>query len=473
MKNCKMLGLALVGFMISGGLLSACATKPPEAGISSSSNPREEISKMSERLDEAQAANIDVLAVDDYRKSVKAWNNAKDDMADNKDQEKVLDNVRTSRLHLNQAYATAKNRAEKAPGLFEARQNALKAGVAKHTELRSEWESVDKDVAASADDFVNLSAEKISRLQARYIELERKAMIETYLGSAKAKINGARKESAARKSPETFKKAELSLKNAENVISSNVKTPAAFREAVVQANRDAALLAEVTEVIASNGKNLSEKAALSIVAQRRQISDLKENLSESQANVEGVEGQLSAREQTLAEQRRALSAQKQAIDEKNVALGSAQSTVAMQQAIEKSRSQFSANEAEAYQQGGNLLIRLKSVNFASGRAELPAQSLPLLSKVSEVAKSLNAKEIKVEGHTDSVGTSEVNKTLSQQRASAVASYFKANGFDQIQVESEGVGFDKPIATNKSKEGRAQNRRVDIVIVPDSSKPAVE
>ena len=74
-------------------------------------------------------------------------------------------------------------------------------------------------------------------------------------------------------------------------------------------------------------------------------------------------------------------------------------------------------------------------------------------------------EIKVEGHTDSIGTASQNKAISEKRADAVASYFKLNGFENIDVQSTGFGFQKPIATNKSKEGRAQNRRVDIVITP--------
>ena len=79
---------------------------------------------------------------------------------------------------------------------------------------------------------------------------------------------------------------------------------------------------------------------------------------------------------------------------------------------------------------------------------------------------MNASEMKIEGHTDSVGSESQNKIISEKRASAVASYFKSNGFKE--VTSEGYGFQKPIATNKSNEGRAQNRRVDIIITPDNS-----
>jgi outer membrane protein OmpA-like peptidoglycan-associated protein len=150
------------------------------------------------------------------------------------------------------------------------------------------------------------------------------------------------------------------------------------------------------------------------------------------------------------------------------ALKSANGQVQIQRVLERARSEFSKAEADAYQQGDTLVIRLKQVNFASGRSDLPAAALPLLAKVSEVAKDLSASQITVQGHTDSVGTAEANKAISEQRAKAVATYFKSNGFSDIKVESEGFGFERPIATNKSKDGRAQNRRVDIIITPQTS-----
>lgn len=460
--------LMVLMLFVLGAFFTACASKPPQAGISSSANPQQEISKVSERLDNAKTKNIDVLAADEFKKSAKAFDQAKTDLAKGKDQEKILDSVRYSNIYLNDAYAKAQNRAEKAPGLFEARQAAITAGAMNQTELRNEWESLDKDVASEAHRLDKLSANQITKYQERYVDLERKAVIGAQVGSAKAQINGARKDGAARKAPQTLKKAELSLANAETVISANVRNATEYRSAVNTAKADAKLLSDVMATISANGKDLSESAALAMVEQKRQIAGLRSDLQTAEAEVAGVEGQLSAREQTLAEQRRALLAQGAVLAEKDGELKSAQSSVALQQAIEEARSKFSPNEAEAYQQGQSLLIRLKSVNFASGKADLPEQSKPLLEKVSEVAKGLNAKEIKVEGHTDSVGTAAVNKTLSEQRASAVATYLKSGELAQADIESEGVGFEKPIASNKSKEGRAQNRRVDIIITPATS-----
>ena len=486
MKNQIKLTLTILA---SALVLTACSTPAPQGELASTANPREEIGKMAADLNTAQEANIDVLARDSYKKSVGAFENARTDLTNNKPQEKIIDDLRFSKSFLKEAYATAAGRKDKVPGLFEARQNAIKAGAAKYPDLQKEWRGIDEDVADYAKDLDSLSAKKVTDLQARYLVLEGKATFQTQLGTAQSQFNGARKDNAATRAPNTFRKAELSLKNAESVIAVNVRNPAGYQKAVAQANADAMLLSEVTEMQKQNGKGFSETAALKMVAQKHQIADLKNNLTATENQVAGVSSELDARNKMLAEKNKTLEEKDKTLEEKekalaesgqtieakntdleakNKALTSAESTVALQKAIETSRKQFSSSEAEAYQQGSNLLIRLKSMNFASGKAELPTQSLALLAKVSEVAKSLNAKEIKVEGHTDSVGNGEVNKKLSEERANAVASYFKSNGFDQTQIAAEGHGFENPIATNKSKDGRAKNRRVDVIITPNGT-----
>lgn len=454
--------------------LAACSSKAPKGELSSSANPQEEIASLSSDMNAAQLANVDVLAREDYKKAEKSLDQAKSDYAANKDQEKVIDSLRFGRSYLKSAQTTAASRQGKAPGIFESRQNAIKAGATKYPELKKEWADVDDDVADEARELEKVSAKDLVKFQARYAVLEQKAVIQTQLGDAKAKFNAATTNRGSKKAPQSYRKAEMSIKGAETVIASNVKNPAGYQKAVDTANTDANFLNDVMDTIKQND-DISEVAAVKMVRQNQQISGLKKNLTATEQAVLGVKSELNNANQTLEEKQKALEASSKEIQAKENALmatekdlNKAQTSVAMQAAIEKSRKQFSPSEAEAYQQGSNLLIRLKSMNFANGKAELPSESMALLAKVSEVAKSLNAKEIKVEGHTDSVGASDLNKKLSEERANAVATYLKSNGFDHTPIAAEGYGFDKPIATNKSKNGRAQNRRVDIIITPDGT-----
>lgn len=220
--NRLFLSLALV---LSSFVFTACSSPVKKGDIPSTANPQEEISRMSADLDKAVAKNIDVLAPNEYKKSLNAWEEAKTDLANQKKQEVILNDLRTSRSFLEKAYSVSENREAKASGLFEARQAAMKAGVLNHPVLKSEMKDLDEDVSSDADRLAKVDTDKLAKLQNRYVDLERRTVILNQLGKSQAVVTGLKKEAAAKKAPITFKKAELSLKNAESVISTNARNP--------------------------------------------------------------------------------------------------------------------------------------------------------------------------------------------------------------------------------------------------------
>lgn len=444
------------------GLIAAfivgCAT-PKMADIPAGSEPRAEIAKLDSDLSLAVTKNVDVLASEEYKKSRNYFDKAQTDLKNEKPQQDILDSVRISKAFLNDAYTKAANRETQAMPLFESRQMALRAGAGSIAELQKDLSTLDSKVSGISADLPKTSAEKIANLQSQYVGLEQKAVVLTQLGQSIALVNGAKKDNAKKLAPVSLKNAELSLKNAESIISTNVRNPEGYKVAVMNARQDATQLSNVMTTIAQNGKTLSETAAIKMVAQTKTIAGLEKNIAEvatqSQAELEAIQ----LENEKLAKEN----------SSKNTALNQATQKVQLQRALERARSQFTAAEAEAYQQGDNLVIRLKQVNFASGKSDLPPASLPLLAKVLNVAKTLNSSQVVVEGHTDSIGGEVANKTISESRASAVAEYLKANGLSSANIEAEGFGFSKPIADNKSKEGRALNRRVDIILTPSDVK----
>lgn len=461
-------------------LIGGCSSQVKKADIPSTASPTLEIQKLNADINAAVLKNIDVLAQDDFENAVKWYDEAKSDLENKKSQDQILNDVRTGRGHLEKAYSVSANQEAKATSLFQARQSALTAGAGTHPELRSELKKTDDAVSDKAANLEKVSSDDLIKLQNRYINLEKDATVLTQLATPNAIVNGAKKDGAAKKAPITFKKAELALKNAESVIATNVRSPKAYELALTQAKEQADLLNEVMTVIKQDGNKLAEPTAVKMVMQNRQINNLKTNLTSSakaanesaqaeaalQAKNSQLSSDLDAKDSDLSSSKKDLSAAQSELDSTAKSLSSAQANVEIQKAIETARKKFTIDEAEAYQQGNTLLIRLKKVNFASGKSELPSSSTPLLAKISEVAKQLNATGIKIEGHTDSIGTAEVNKTISEERANSVANFFKSNGFEKVDIQSAGFGFEKPIATNKSKEGRALNRRVDVIITPE-------
>ena len=107
-----------------------------------------------------------------------------------------------------------------------------------------------------------------------------------------------------------------------------------------------------------------------------------------------------------------------------------------------------------------------SILFATNKSDLLPSAQ---TKLNEVAAALNKQDprstIVVEGYTDSQGTATYNQDLSQRRARSVRDYLISRGIASSRVTAEGFGLTRPIADNESPEGRANNRRVEIVVTP--------
>lgn len=104
---------------------------------------------------------------------------------------------------------------------------------------------------------------------------------------------------------------------------------------------------------------------------------------------------------------------------------------------------------------------LKGVKFLFGKAELTEDSKKILSEVATAMKEITDGKVEVQGHTDNIGSSDVNLNLSQARAQSVADYLIEQGVDEKQLSWKGYGDSMPVGDNKTSAGRAQNRRVEL------------
>ena len=116
--------------------------------------------------------------------------------------------------------------------------------------------------------------------------------------------------------------------------------------------------------------------------------------------------------------------------------------------------------AQEIQKSGRAAVY--GINFDTGKAILKPESDKILGEIATLLKNNPSWKMKVEGHTDNVGLKATNQTLSQQRAAAVVTWLVGHGVDRARLTSVGFGDTKPLADNASEEGRAKNRRVDLV-----------
>lgn len=102
------------------------------------------------------------------------------------------------------------------------------------------------------------------------------------------------------------------------------------------------------------------------------------------------------------------------------------------------------------------------INFDTNKSTIKPEFMPIINQIVGMLKANPGLKISIEGHTDNVGNLKSNKTLSDERAKAVVAAIAAEGIDPKRLSALGHGQDKPVADNKTEEGRAKNRRVEIV-----------
>ena len=132
----------------------------------------------------------------------------------------------------------------------------------------------------------------------------------------------------------------------------------------------------------------------------------------------------------------------------------------------KLRAQMSGTGVEVVRMGDNLTLNMPgNVTFALNSAKLNPQFDDVLDKLANTLLEYNQTVIQIAGHTDSTGSHDYNMKLSLQRAESVKAYLVSRGVPPARLVTVGAGPDYPIASNPTREGPAQNRRVEITIVP--------
>jgi chemotaxis protein MotB len=144
-----------------------------------------------------------------------------------------------------------------------------------------------------------------------------------------------------------------------------------------------------------------------------------------------------------------------------------------EQLVDKMKGEIAKGQVTISELKGRLTVNMvDAILFDSGRAEIKPDGLVVLGKVIEILKSVDDKAIRIEGHTDAIPISgsltqryPTNWELSAARAINVARYLQKQAINPAHLSAAGFGEFKPVADNATIEGRAKNRRIEIVLVP--------
>jgi outer membrane protein OmpA-like peptidoglycan-associated protein len=253
---------------------------------------------------------------------------------------------------------------------------------------------------------------------------------------ARSAYDAASKGPAAQLAPAQLDTAKQSLAKAEQSFADNGDKPI---------TKDVAYVAERrAELAAAEGAR--EKAA-------RTRSQMDKDFKNSEIDAVAATKDRAAKAQAdLEKERQARAEAEKNLADANKKLGAAMASL--------------AEIAKVKEESRGVVITLSgSVLFATGKSEL----LPIAQqKLGEVAKALNDQgyqSLLVEGHTDSQGSADKNMVLSQQRAESVRMYLISQNIPADKIRAQGIGSSRPVADNGTAEGRANNRRVEIVVTP--------
>jgi outer membrane protein OmpA-like peptidoglycan-associated protein len=192
----------------------------------------------------------------------------------------------------------------------------------------------------------------------------------------------------------------------------------------------------------------------------------REYLTKQQQMAQKTKDALADTRGELADTERSRKAGVKELGTEHTARLSAESKAAEYKQRAKDAADALAKLAAVKEEARGLVITLSGrVLFATNQSMLLPAAQTRLNQVADALLATKERTLIVEGHTDSQGTAAYNFGLSQRRADAVRSYLISRGYPADQIQARGIGKDRPITENSSAEGRANNRRVEIVVEP--------
>lgn len=275
--------------------------------------------------------------------------------------------------------------------------------------------------------------------------------------------------------PDALNKAQSSLTEAQGLVAKNGNN-----KLIVQASRDAVQNAADARHITLDRQDQERTAQERADAARREAdakaqadasaaSQQQEAAARQQAEMQKLQAERDAAQAAAASARAdagRLAAQQQAEQEK-LRAQQAQDAAARS---EQEKQQLRAQLLEQFNRvlpttdtPRGLKVNMADVLFAFGKYDLRPNTREALAKLSGIVLGHPGLKLSVEGYTDSIGSDEVNQTLSQKRADTVRDYLVQQGVDASSITATGFGKSNPVASNDTDQGRQQNRRVEIII----------
>ncbi|RMF98221.1 MAG: hypothetical protein D6727_03315 [Gammaproteobacteria bacterium] len=436
----------------------------------------------------AEAADAAILAPQAYLQAVRALERARATTGTAQREQGVAEAARLFAAALDRA-AVASDRLAAAL----AKRAAANAAAA-YRLAPAAWERAERELFAAAKQLERGREDKAEQhaaiAAAAYDEAELAAIDARLLGEARSRLSQAKAAGAETLAPVSYERAQAALAEAATALAEDRSrlpaleplAAAATREAG-QALRIAALARDVrrrregVEALVLRWESLLARlataagltpagdedpgtTAAAIEAELKRIPVLEEELAQQRRQLASVEDELKELDQRVGELRA----------ERSRLMRELQARARREEQFRTVEELFAPDEAQVLRDGDRLILRMLGLRFRSNSARLGAEAKGLLDRLRAALNVFPDSTLTIEGHTDASGDSRANLSLSERRAAAVADYLAESlGIPRYRLKVIGYGDSRPITSNRTAEGRARNRRIDIVLAPRASQ----
>lgn len=440
-------------------------------------SPKEKFFQDYEKLiEEVRAQNGEILSPKNFKKAIEKYEEASRDYDSKKSIKTVRSSLDEASRYANRTLEVINLAKVSLISAIEARDAALSADAPLYSEKL--WEEAEKKFSDSARELEDDDMNGARRKGAESIDLFKKAELlaikNGILGEAREAVALAEEAKAKEYCFHTLSNAQNLLAQAEQILNRDRYA----RDEAIKKAQEAAYQGRHAQYLAKTISVLSEKQQNweNVILKFEEILTNLSSLFNYQPSFEkgmdnGVKS-LTTYIQNLKEEKKRLVEENSVLEEELNAVrereanysAELQKKLNREKKIEKVKNLFTPEEAKVIYEGDNLTIRLAGFNFPSGQAIIQPEYFSLLTKIQRAINEFPESHILIEGHTDSVGDAYRNKVLSEQRAGAVREYLLANmDIKPEQISHLGFGEERPIASNETREGKANNRRIDVVI----------
>lgn len=445
--------------------------------------------KSTDLFSQAKTEQADLLSPTRYAKAVDIYESASKDYDRGKNiQKKITD----TNQYLVSAIENAKLAKVTYPHLLTAREDALEANATEYAQnLYEKAEALFLETARTLErGDIKKAKERSLNAERAYREAELVAIKASIIGNVKKHLKQAEGNDVHKYAPITLNRSQALLAESEKILNSDRSAKSEARQKAEMAAyevKHANFLANVIQKLRKDNANWeklllqNEKYLSQIMTQlgfapefdqgfERPVNEAVEAVNNLKQEKQQLANEISSQDQTIESLESDIIKLKADLNKTKEQEAGLKAKLALEQKqkekFRKVESIFNPNEAKVLREGDQIRLRLIGLKFQSGKSVIEPNYFSLLTKLQRVIKLFPEYHITIEGHTDNLGNDHTNQLLSLNRAKAVRSYLIANmGLVESQISAVGYGEGNPIASNESKFGRAQNRRIDVVLSP--------